>query len=481
VGAVWRFRGIPYAAAPTGELRWRPPAAPPPWSGVREAKAFGRSCPQVGKLVDGETLETDEDCLTLNVWSPGLDGKRRPVMVWLHGGGLVNGGAAQPVYEGAQLAGAGVVLVSLNYRLGPLGYLAHPSLSAEDAAHHASGNYGLYDQLAALGWVQKAIARFGGDPKRVTVFGESAGSMSVCALLASPLARGKLHRAILESGACVSGKRAPPLRGEGSAEAQGERLARALGCDGAGAAACLRGKSAGEVLAALPSAIGLLGKGERWSLAVDGWALPRAPGDALDAGELADVPALVGSNGDEATIFTAQAPIDGPLSYRVLAGAILGDAAGRALELYPIARYRSPRAAADALLTDLAFTCPAGDQARGLAKRQRKVFRYRFTHVTDGARARGIGACHGCELRFVFGTLADGASDAERELSRAMVGYWTRFAATGDPNGAGATRWKAYPESSDGWLQLDAPIAAAADPSGEACRLFAGVAARPQN
>lgn len=486
VDRVWRFRGIPYAAPPTGALRWRPPSPPAHWKGVREALSFGKSCPQSERLITGEALETDEDCLSVNVWTQGAAGKR-PVMVWLHGGGLATGGSAQGLYDGGRLADAGVVVVTVNYRLGPLGWLAHPALSVEDPLHHASGNWGLHDQIAALDWVRRAAPAFGGDPERVTVFGESAGSMSICALLASPLAHGRLQRAILESGGCASaGKRARPLRapaGEESAEAQGLRLQQALGCAGPDALACMRGKGAGEVISAMPTVVGLSGRGERWAFAVDGWSLPRAPGDALARGELAAVPAMVGSNRDEATIFTGkmQLLVDGPMRYQLATRALLGAHADQALALYPAARFSSPSAAFDALVTELAFTCPARQQARGLAKRA-KVFRYQFARATDAMAARPIGACHGCELRFVFGTLREGAAADDRALSQAMIGYWTRFAATGDPNPeapvAGTVAWPSYDPARDTYLRLDVPSAAAAGLQTEACDLFETIAPR---
>ena len=269
---VVAFKGLPYAAPPTGDRRWRPPVSADPWRDVRDATQFGPQCPQLGSA--RSMLATSEDCLSLNVWTPAKSaGERLPVMVWIHGGGFVIGSGALPQYDGEQLARRGVVLVTLNYRLGPLGFFAHPALSRE-SSHRVSGNYGLLDQIAALRWVHANIAAFGGDPGNVTVFGQSGGAWSTCVLIVSPLARGLLHRAIAESAPRVVG---PKLRlrqsyyGSPSAESEGEAAAADV--------AALRAMSAGQVLEALPTAP-TLSAGIHYFPIVDGYVLPDESGQS---------------------------------------------------------------------------------------------------------------------------------------------------------------------------------------------------------
>ncbi|HEY5933963.1 MAG TPA: carboxylesterase/lipase family protein [Kofleriaceae bacterium] len=452
-GSATAYLGIPYAAPPIGALRWKLPQPVITWPGVRDATAFGRACPQLDSPL--AKLAWNEDCLTLNVWTKSRTGKR-PVMVWIHGGGLAQGGSAVPLYDGQHLAAGGdVVLVSANYRLGALGFLAHAALVAEDTAHHAAGNYGLHDQVAALQWVKRDIAAFGGDPTNVTIFGESAGAMSVCALMASPLARGLFAKAVIQSGACVDhGKK---LRALGAAvgrseraEDQGARVVKALGCTGADALACMRGKRVEDILQALPAALGFLGKGEHFGFTVDRWAIPDSLAAMLGRGELANVPVMIGTTADEATLFTSKLRLARPAGYRMIVRRLFADATDRVLASYPPAP--TPKQAFDTLVTDVVFTCPTRRAARALRERA-PVYRFLFSHVTAGARAKGLGATHGSEIAFVFGTVATPTED-ERALSRAMLGYWTRFARTGDPNAAGAPSWPVYDAGADSYLEL---------------------------
>ncbi len=445
-GPVLRFRGIPFAAPPVGPLRWKPPQPMPAWAGVRDALEFGKACPQKGSPLT-RALQTSEDCLTLNVWTPRADAKAKlPVMVWIHGGGLVNGSSSQAIYDGAKLAGRGVVLVSINYRLGALGFLSHPGLSAEDGAKHVSGNQGLLDQLAALRWVQANAEAFGGDPSKVTVFGESAGGLSVATLLTCPLAKGLFEGAIIESGAFVEpSKRVRPLRGKlagapESGEDQGQRLEEALGCKDL---ACMRRKTPDELLAAMPGQAGFLGKGERYGLVVDGVTLSEAPRAALDAGHTARVPVMVGTNADEGTLFTLGVPLKRELGFDWVVGKLWGATADKVRAAYPMSEYASPKAAFDALLGDAIFTCSARTSARELAAQEARVWRYQFAHVAGGNK---LGAFHGSEIPFVFGTLGTRKPPTgdEVKLSETMQAAWVRFAQTGDPNGGGLVAWPKY-------------------------------------
>jgi len=464
------FRGIPYAAAPIGDQRWRAPAPAATWSGIREATAFGKACPQLE--TSGGKLETAEDCLTLNIWAPSEPAAKLPVMVWIHGGGLVQGGSALPFYDGARLAADGVVVVTFNYRLGALGFLAHPALSAEDP-NHVSGNFGLLDQLAALRWVKTNIGAFGGDANNVMIFGESAGGESVCALMASPLASGLFSRAAIESASCVGyGQALRALaQSHGKFEsrlAQGERIAKLLGCT---TAACLRGKSVEAIVNASPAALGFLGKGEKYGLAVDGYALTEAPAAAMAAGKLANVPLIVGTTADEATLFTSKLTIR-PGMYFAIVARIFKGAAPRVLAEYSPRTFGSAQAAFDALVTDLVFTCPARRVAR--AMHGQPVYRYLFSHVTAKNAAANKGATHGSEIPFVFGTQSSPTAE-ERTLATTMVGYWTHFARTGDPNVAGAPAWPAY-DAKDSYIELATPIRAGAGVRTKRCDLLDSVA-----
>jgi para-nitrobenzyl esterase len=465
-GGIEVFRGIPYAAPPVGPLRWKLPQQPAPWRGERDATKFGKSCPQTDNTLGGK-LDTDEDCLTLNVWTSHADASAKlPVMLWIHGGSLNQGGSAQPTYNGARLAGQGIVLVSINYRLGPLGFFAHPALSAEDAQHHVSGNLGLHDQVAALEWVKANIAAFGGDPRSVTIFGESAGGESVCALMASPLARGLFTRAIVESAECLApGTGLRELRESAgkleSAEAQGLRIAHTLGCDGDGAAAaaCMRSKTPAELLRAGPPRFGFLAKGEQYTLTLDGYALSEAPAALLVAGKLANVPVIVGTTANEATLFSEKVRIPGPFVYEGMIAKMFPGHARDVLAAYAPRSYPSAKQAYDALVTDLVFTCPARQESRGLRQHQPNVYRYLFSHVSEQLRSKGLGATHSAELPFVFGTVSS-PSNVERGLATTMIGYWTQFAKTGDPNHASAPHWPVYDASRDTYLELGDTIAA---------------------
>ena len=312
-GATIAWRGIPFAAAPTGTLRWRAPQAARSRQRVLAATEFGPGCPQAPAqgFFGGAPPRTDEDCLSLNVWAPesaAHDSTPLPVMVWIHGGGHVQGGSSQllgarPLYDGSIYAQRGIVLVSINYRLGPLGYAAFRELIGEHPDQPGTGNYGLLDQLAALRWVRDNIGAFGGDPANVTIFGESAGGVSVCAVLASPLATGLFARAIIQSGVCTvtvprllisNGSREPAV-------AKGDRIKQRLGCPQSDARECLRAKTAAELVTAGEGAVAFSGSGESYAEVIDGFALNAGLGDAIREGTAAQVPMMIGINEDETT------------------------------------------------------------------------------------------------------------------------------------------------------------------------------------
>ena len=465
---VATFKGIPYAKAPVGALRWRPPVPAQLVPGVHHVVSYGPSCMQSDRLVQwikgiatvfgradkvaADTLKMSEDCLYLNIWTPNLTAPTTPVMVWIHGGSNLNGGGGETLYDGAELARHGVVVVTINYRLGLFGFMAHPGLVAE-SPNHSAGNYGLLDQIEALRWVRQNIRAFGGDPKRVTVFGESAGSIDIIHLMASPLARGLFDQAIAESGAPMGRMGTPAMTG-----AFGKQFAKALGVDTAqDQIAAMRAKSATDILAAQNSFPGLvLAAGP----VVDGWVLTDMTARVFDRGEQAPIPLLLGSNAFEMTTLRSYLPqFPRTLAgYRGWAGATLGAATEGVLTFYQPADDAAVEDAALKLTTDLFMTCPVRIAARAMKASGRKTYLYQFTRVLPGGES--LGAYHAAELGYVFGAKLAWlpTQPVDDQLSRAMMGYWTRFAATGDPNGRGAVEWFPYGLGKDYYLELGTPI-----------------------
>lgn len=459
---VRAFKGIPFAAPPVGALRWKPPQPVAPWEGVRACEAFGPVCPQPMVPFFVVPGPRSEDCLYLNVWTGAADpGAKLPVMVWIHGGSLIFGAGSQGLYDGAPLARRGVVVVTINYRLGPFGFLAHPALSKE-SPQGVSGNYGLLDQLAALEWVKRNIAAFGGDPGCVTIFGESAGGGSVQALLLSPLARGLFHRAIVQSPVLS----APPLRGGApgveSAEAAGERFAAAIGVAGpepssAEALAALRSKTAPELLAgsAGPPEVGVT-KGVTFGLCADGVAIPDDPVALVAAGKQADVPLLIGTTADEGTLFVGTIRTRADLAKAI--DGMFGAQAPAVAEAYPASSDGEAKRVAARLLADSIFVAPTRAFVRARQGLSSKAWLYAFTRAPMAGRLLGLGAHHGCELGYVFETLdapgAMGIQPLDRTLSATVAAAWVRFARSGDPSGEGLPEWPAYTAENDAHLEL---------------------------
>lgn len=453
---VGAFLGIPYAAPPVGELRWKPPQKPASWTNVREAPAFGPACPQGGPL----EAASSEDCLYLNVWTPARQpGARLPVMVWLHGGGFNFGAASQPEYVGRNLAGQGVVVVTVNYRLGPLGYLVHPALAAESPKGMA-GNYGLLDQVEALRWVRRNIAAFGGDPDTVTIFGQSAGSRSVSLLTLSPLCAGLFHRAIAQSGGPIIGSEylTPAFNGDFEAVSRmGRELSGRLGCANApDELACLRARPALDVVRAADCKTGLFEDGLFFAPVFDGQALPQNPAAAYAAGSERRVPMIVGSTGNEGTSYLRGERGLTVAKYRAFLAARFGVQADEALAVFPVSNDADVPSAIDRFITVAVNAQPARLMARALEHAGSTAYLYRFTRTPDTARARELGAFHGVDLAYVFGNMneADGYTAADKELSRQVMAYWVNFARTGDPNGPGLPPWPAYRAASDEFLEF---------------------------
>ena len=446
------FKGIPFAAPPIGLLRWRAPQAPAAWSGVRSVNQFAPICMQHGSYPEDAPPERmSEDCLYLNIWvPPHATGGPLPVMVWIYGGGLMNGSASTPLYVGDMLARKGVIVVTTNYRLGVLGFLALPDLSRE-SPQHVTGNYGLLDQLAALRWVQRNIGAFGGDPTRVTVFGQSSGSISISALTTSPLAKGLFQRAIGESGGLFE-----PVDLAGYKLVDAEQAGRTfVARSGARTLQDLRAMPAEEVIKT------------RFNphLVIDGYALPEAPYDAYRGGRQNNIDLLVGSNAREGQLFLADQTITA-----ANLDAVLDSDFSR-----PIVSLVGPGSVANDGEARLAFVRFEGEMRFGWdmwawARLQahagrRRVFLYRFAQSPPyraGDKYYGWGASHGMEMPYVFDHLDQQALPwtlADRRLASVMSTYWTNFAKSGDPNGAGLPTWPAFTASNPQAMLLGEAIA----------------------
>jgi para-nitrobenzyl esterase len=470
-GDLLSFLGIPYAQPPLGDLRWRPPQPVEPWRDVRAADRFGPICPQfVGKEIRG-----DEDCLTVNVWRPRERPKGPlPVMVWLTGGGnhslsgegTSNFGGVR--YEGSRLVPAGVLLVTYNLRLGPLGFLTHPALDVE-SADRVSGNYGSLDQIAMLSWVRRNIAAFGGDPHRVFLFGTSAGGGNICALMSAPGAAGLFQAAAMQS-SVPSGCEMQTL--SEAEHGTGQEVARTLGCVGAGTAACLRAKDYREIIAALPGNFSVLPR--RYGPVVDGHVFPEQPVKRLLARRAARVPIIIGNDAGETTEWADSAgAVKDATSYAGAIEAVFGRTARAAIEaLYPASAYPSARDAFARLTTDALFTCTSRRVADAFARSgSAPVYRYLFARALENdpiQKARG--AVHTVEHPFFFGWRGSyRPSEADLAIQRDLIGYWTAMAATGDPNGGDRPDWPRMAPDQDAYLVIGPEIAAQTGDGGAHC------------
>ena len=446
---VRAFLGIPFAAPPVGKLRWRAPQPVHPWQGVRKADAFGPRCMQ--RRVYSDMVFRDkgpsEDCLYLNVWTPAHSTSQRlPVMFWIYGGGFQAGATSEPRQEGMNLAKKGVVVVSANYRLGIFGFFSYPGL-AKESPYHASGNYGLMDQIAALRWVEQNIFAFGGDPNNVTIFGESAGSWSVSQLMASPLAMGLFQRAIGESGASFGA--GPQLHSAPSlaqSEKAGEKFARSIGAD---SLAALRAIPANKLLQ--ESA-----KGRFWPN-VDGYVLPQSVDTIFAEGRQSHVPLLAGWNKDE-NVGNLYSKKDPPTAENLIKDIKkrFGKEAGEAMKFYPHATDAEVRQSTETLASDF-FTVFVTWKWLEMANQtgDSPVYRYLFTRTPpeppdtndDGVPLIKLGARHSAEIPYVFGVITWKKAPWEPvdfKISDAMMTYWSNFAKTGNPNGDGLPHWPQY-------------------------------------
>jgi para-nitrobenzyl esterase len=459
------YKGVPFAAPPVGDLRWRAPGPVVAWSGVKKSDAYAPACEQdesLNAFIGFPVLPLSEDCLYLNVWTPAKSpSERLPVMVWIYGGGFTGGATAFPTYDGASLAHKGVIVVSVAYRVGAFGFLAHPELDRESSAH-ASGTYGLMDQIAGLKWVKANVAAFGGDPGNVTIFGESAGGISVSMLAASPKAKGLFARAISESGGSFAATKQTGKEGGMNvpslalAEKQGTEFVAKLGAKSIAEA---RKVSADTIVKAAGPALGTF-----WP-ALDGDVLVDDQYRMYQAGNYNDVPVLIGTNADEGSLFVRSATV---ASFTDSIRAGYGDHADSLLKVYPAADDKQALKSGRDVFRDTAFAWHTWAWARlqsGAGKS--KVFVYYFTHrppYPDNPLFKDAGASHGAEIAYVFGNqpAMEPWSAADRQVSDALQTYWTNFARTGDPNGGGVPAWPAFAGSDPQVMQLDAaptPIA----------------------
>lgn len=472
-GEVLVWKGIPFAQPPVGALRFRAPQAPQAWAGVRDASQFSQVAPQppmdAGGLLGRQREPQSEDCLYLNIWSPGTDSARRPVMVWIHGGSFLTGSGSTPWYDGEAFARHGdVVVVTVNYRLGALGFLYLSELAPEQGM---VANCGILDQIAALQWVHDNIAAFGGDPNNVTIFGESAGAMSVGTLMAIPAARGLFQRAILQSGAAHN----VISREQATKRAQIFLDALGLGKEQVGQLADLPLERLLEAQAHLITAMA----GLAFSPVVDGVNLPHKPADALAAGSAAGVTTLIGTNRDEMRLFTAFDPKQSVPNEEQLQRAF-GDRAAQVMQTYN-SHTDSTAAAWNDLLTDRTFRIPAIRVAERQVAQQTPTWMYRFdwpTPVFGGL----LGSCHALEIPFVFDTLAKpgvvnftGDSPARQPIADVIHAAWIAFAHRGNPNISALPDWPAYDTGKRATMIFNETCSIENDPQADERRLWESI------
>ena len=463
---VRAYKGIPFAAPPVGELRWQPPQPVEPWYGLRECDEFSDICPQPaypkGSIYYRDPVPMSEDCLYLNVWTDAeLTSEQLPVMVWIHGGALTRGNGATPAYNGANLAKKGVVLVTINYRLGPLGYLAHPELTAE-SENGSSGNYGVLDQVAALEWVRDNIDEFGGDPDNVTIFGESAGSWSVHALMGTPLSEGLFHRAIGQSGATfgvdyyLAGQ---DSAGGPSGEDVGASFMEACGVNSLAEMRALPSDKIIDVFANHPQ-----GREFKTRAVVDGWVFPNEIQNQFFSGNQHDVPVMIGFNAKEMTTLSSPSIVPGSMdAYRTRIDQQYGPLADRFHEVYPVSDASEIADAYMRSIGDTYFGLQMLTWAETMEKVSSPAYLYYFTHVPPNENSDYLGAYHAAEIVYAFNNWGktNSSDDATNlQVADRISDYWVNFARNGDPNGVDLPEWHPYDEREEHYMELGTELQA---------------------
>jgi para-nitrobenzyl esterase len=465
------YKGVPFAAPPLSDLRWREPQPVKPWQGVRAADAFAPACMQTSVSMPGETPPAvSEDCLYLNIWAPPKHAHTRlPVLAWIYGGGYNSGSASMPLYWGDRLARKGVVVVTIAYRLGPLGFLAHPALTLE-SAHHSSGNYGLMDQIAALEWLQRNVAAFGGDPTRVSIAGQSAGAMAVSMLMASPRAKGLFQRAIGQSGGLFEPLQLAPSYLLKNAEHDGEKYASSMGA------------SSIEALRQLP-AMELMGgsAGSVTHPVIEPYTLPASPYEVFAAGHHNDVPLLVGSNAEEARALVAVSTVRAA-SFEADVERSFGPLPPQIMAAYSYATDDEARQARLDLERDLRFGWDVWAWARLQSLTGRHAVYYYYFKQRPAFPAGSVyadwGASHYAELWFMFDHLEQAPwhwSEADERLAEMMSSYWVNFVKSGNPNGPGLPVWPTFSGTQTQVLYLDSPIRVGGTANVERLQVFDAV------
>jgi para-nitrobenzyl esterase len=475
VDDVRGYLGIPYAAPPVGNLRWQPPVSPEPWKEPRYMDKFGPACPQSEVILTQNSEDMNEDCLVLNIWTPATSqAESLPVMMFLHGGGFARGSGSEPMCNETYLARRGIVLVTINYRLGAFGFLSHPALTAE-SPYHSSGNYGIMDQIMALKWIQANIRKFGGNPDNVTIFGHSAGGVSVVTLMTSTLAKGLFHQAIAQScgyAPTVIRHLSETQNGLESMESLGIGFARRLGvASQTNLLEAMRAKPWQEIVIAWEKAVQNKQAATRvsgaWMLnhvILDGYVLTQSPGEAFKSGKQHNIPFMTGTTADEGSVMPFLMNLSTAEKYHAYLERCFGKQVQKVLEPYPAQDKTVVSKTVRRLLGD-GFLGGARALARSMSAVQPKTFLYQFImkpkiftfqvpNVKDWQEE--FGCYHGAELPYIFHFLPGSKfKDEDRKLSDQMIGYWIRFARSGDPNGDGAVHWPAYDLSEEKHLILD--------------------------
>jgi para-nitrobenzyl esterase len=458
------YKGIPYAQPPIGDLRWKAPQPPKPWKGIRVAKSYPNMCPQQIVMAGGQPIS--EDCLGLNVWTPAhSSAEKLPVMVWIHGGGFQIGASSQSLYDGEPLATEGVVVVSLNYRMGVFGFFAHPELSKEGV----DGNQGLLDMVAALQWVQRNIGAFGGDPGNVTIFGESAGGTAVCYLMVMPAAQGLFQKVISESAAWMFNPISHVRESWYNRVPFEKFVEKQMGGD----LGALRSKTMAEIMK-LSGGADFAGdkadRGEAFMPAVDGKVLPDDPARLYLTGKFQHVALIAGTNADEGSLMGGP-PVKNVAQFKDWLGKQFGERATDALKVYAVNSDSDAHNVAEHVTSDWVFLQGTRSVLRAVSKVSPNTYQYQFTRVSGVGKRINWGAFHASEIPYVFATLPDSAygtsasflgdfsvhpddfTDTDDRISKAMSAAWVRFAKTGDPNGPGLPKWPSFRDG-EGYMEF---------------------------